>query len=82
MTSKTVAPGYFMDNGHTNPTTTIRKSFVKGQVWNPSQWSDPEYDKKMAAAYLERDEPKRQSNMKLSANPSAAIANRSECREM
>ena len=64
MTSKTVAPGYMMNNGHTNPTTTIRKSFVKGQVWNPSQWSDPEYDKKMAAAYLERDEPKRQSMLK------------------
>jgi peptide/nickel transport system substrate-binding protein len=64
MTSKTVAPGYFMDNGHTNPTTTIRKSFVKGQVWNPSQWADPEYDKKMAAAYLERDEPKRQAMLK------------------
>ena len=64
MTSKTVAPGYMMNNGHTNPTTTIRKSFVKGQVWNPSQWSDPEYDKKMAAAYLERDEPKRQAMLK------------------
>ena len=28
MTTKTNAPGYFMNNGHTNPTTTIRKSFV------------------------------------------------------
>ena len=28
MTSKTNAPGYLMSNGHTNPTTTIRKSFV------------------------------------------------------
>jgi peptide/nickel transport system substrate-binding protein len=64
MTSKTNAPGYFMNNGHTNPTTTIRKSFVKGQVWNPSQWNDPEYDKKMAAAYLERDEGKRQAMLK------------------
>ena len=64
MTSKTNAPGYFMNNGHTNPTTTIRKSFVKGQVWNPSQWTDPEYDKKMAAAYLERDEGKRQAMLK------------------
>ena len=35
-----------MGNGHTNPTTTIRKSFVRGQVWNPSQWNDPEYDKR------------------------------------
>jgi peptide/nickel transport system substrate-binding protein len=64
MTSKTNAAGYLMNNGHTNPTTTIRKSFVKGQVWNPSQYSDPEYDKKMAAAYLERDEGKRQAMLK------------------
>ena len=64
MTSKTNAPGYFMNNGHTNPTTTIRKSFVKGQVWNPSQWTDPEYDKKMAVAYAERDEGRRQAMLK------------------
>lgn len=64
MTTKTVAPGYLMNNGHTNPTTTIRKSFVKNQVWNPSQWSDPEYDKKMDVAYEERDEPKRQAMLK------------------
>src|SRR5690606_30670624 len=31
MTSKTHAAGYFMNNGHTNPTTTIRKSFVTKQ---------------------------------------------------
>jgi peptide/nickel transport system substrate-binding protein len=31
---QTNAAGYFMNNGHTNPTPTIRKSFVKGQVWN------------------------------------------------
>jgi len=64
MTSKTNSAGYFMNNGHTNPTTTIRKSFVKGQVWNPSQYSDPKYDDKMAAAYLERDEGKRQGMLK------------------
>jgi peptide/nickel transport system substrate-binding protein len=64
MTSKTNAPGYLMGNGHTNPTTTIRKSFVKGQVWNPSQWNDPEYDKKMDAVYLEQDESKRQAMLK------------------
>jgi len=33
-------------------------------VWNPSQYSDPEYDKKMAAVYLERDEAKRQAMLK------------------
>lgn len=65
MTSKKNEPGYLMQNGHTNPTTTIRKSFVTGQVWNPAQWSDEEYDKKMADAYLERDEQKRQQMLKL-----------------
>lgn len=64
MTSKTNAPGYFMNNGHTNPTTTIRKSFVTGQVWNPSQYADPAYDAKMAAAYKERDEAKRQQMLR------------------
>ncbi len=64
MTTKTNAAGYFMRNGHTNPTTSIRKSFVTKQTWNPSQYSDPEYDKKMAEVYTERDEGKRQDMLK------------------
>ena len=64
MTSKTNAPGYLMNNGHTNPTTSIRKSFVTGQTWNPSLYSDPAFDKKMAAIYLEQDEAKRQVGIK------------------
>jgi peptide/nickel transport system substrate-binding protein len=64
MTTKTNAPGYFMRNGHTNPTTSIRKSFVTKQTWNPSQYSDPEFDKKMNDVYLERDESKRQEMIK------------------
>jgi len=64
MTTKTHAAGYFMQNGHTNPTTTIRKSFVTKQTWNPSQYSDPEYDRKMAAVYQEQDESKRQQMLK------------------
>ncbi len=65
MTTKTNASGYFMRNGHTNPTTSIRKSFVTKQTWNPAQYSDPEFDKRMAAVYLERDEGKRQLLIKL-----------------
>ena len=65
MTTKTHAAGYFMRNGHTNPTTTIRKSFVTKQTWNPSLYTDPEFDKKMAAVYLEQDESKRQLQLKL-----------------
>ena len=64
MTTKTVAPGYFMANGHTNPTTTIRKSFVTREVWNPSQWAEPALDKKVADMYLERDEGKRRAMVK------------------
>jgi peptide/nickel transport system substrate-binding protein len=65
MTTKTNAAGYFMQNGHSNPTTSIRKSFVSKQTWNPSHYADPEFDKRMAAAYLEQDEGKRQMMIKL-----------------
>lgn len=65
MTTKTNAAGYLMRNGHTNPTTSIRKSFVTKQTWNPSQYRDPELDKRMAATYMERDESKRQLLIKL-----------------
>ena len=64
MTTKTNTPGYFMNNGHTNPTTSIRKSFVTGQTWNPSQYSDPAYDRKMQEVYLTRDEGKRQQMLR------------------
>lgn len=65
MLTKTNAAGYMMRNGHTNPTTSLRKSFVTKQTWNPSQYSDPEFDKRMAAVYVERDEGKRQLLIKL-----------------
>lgn len=65
MTTRTNAPLYLMDNGHTNPTTSIRKNFVKGQVWNPSQWNDPAFEKKMDDVLLERDEGKRQIMLKV-----------------
>ncbi len=64
MTTKKHTAGYFMDNGHTNPTTTLRKSFGSGQTWNPSMYADPEFDKKLEAAYAERDETKRQALLK------------------
>ena len=65
MTTKTNAAGYFMQNGHSNPTTSIRKSFVSKQTWNPSQYSDADFDKRMADVYLEQDESKRQLLLKL-----------------
>ncbi len=48
-----------MNNGHTNPTRSLHKSFVYGQVWNPSQWNDPAFAAKMDKVYLEKDEPTR-----------------------
>ena len=59
MTTKTNAPGYLMQIGHTTPLLALRKNFVTGQRWNPSMWADPEFDKKMDAADQERDEEKR-----------------------
>jgi peptide/nickel transport system substrate-binding protein len=64
MTSKTNAAGYFMNNGHTNPTRTLGKSFVTNEVWNPSHYSDPVFDTKMAAVSRTRDEPTRQLMIK------------------
>ncbi len=43
MTTQTHGPGYFMNNGHTNPTTTLRK-FITGHKWNPALISRPEFD--------------------------------------
>ena len=65
MMTRTNALGYFMFLGNTNPTTSLRKSFVKGQVWNPMQFSDPEIDAKMAETYAESDERVRQVKVRL-----------------
>ena len=64
MTTRNMTPAYFMNNGHTNPITTIRKSFGTKQTWNPSGWSDPEYDKKIEVIYREPDESKRQKMLR------------------
>lgn len=64
MTTRTHGPGYFMNNGHSNPLTTIRKSFITGQRWNPSGHSDPAYDEKMKIVDQERDEDKRKTLIK------------------
>jgi peptide/nickel transport system substrate-binding protein len=65
MMTKTNAAGYFMFLGNTNPTTALRKSFVKGNVWNPAQFSDPEIDKKMGEVLAESDERVRQVKVRL-----------------
>jgi peptide/nickel transport system substrate-binding protein len=59
MTTRKHEAGYLMNSSHTNPTTSIRKSFVSGQTWNPSIYSDPKFDAKMDEVYKTRDETKR-----------------------
>lgn len=65
MMTRTNAPGYFMFLGHTNPTTAVRKSFVKGQVWNPFQFTDPLVEKLIVETYAESDERVRQVKVRL-----------------
>jgi peptide/nickel transport system substrate-binding protein len=60
MTTAKHTAGYFMSNGHTNPTRTIHKSFTPGQLWGPSMWSTPEYTARMNRAYATEDENERQ----------------------
>ncbi|HQC96013.1 MAG TPA: hypothetical protein PK306_09935, partial [Aquabacterium sp.] len=65
MTTKTNAAGYFLQAGLNNPTTSLRKTFVSKQTWNPSQHADPEFDKKMAEVYAEPDERVRMIKVRL-----------------
>lgn len=64
MTTRKHGEGYLMNNGHTNPTTTLRKSFGTGQTWNPSQYADPEFDRKMRDVYSTRDERVREAKVR------------------
>ena len=56
MTTATHSPGYFMSNGHTNPTRSLHKSFTPGQLWGAAQWFKPEYTAKMEKVFGTRDE--------------------------
>lgn len=59
MTTRTHGPGYFLRSGHTNPITSLRKSFVTDQTWNPSMYTDPKFDERIGELHRERDEEKR-----------------------
>lgn len=59
MTTRTHSPGYLMGSGHVNPTTSLRKSFGTAQTWNPSMYSNPEFDERIRQLHLTRDESKR-----------------------
>ncbi|MBM3648198.1 MAG: ABC transporter substrate-binding protein [Alphaproteobacteria bacterium] len=64
MTTRKHAAGYLMSSSHTNPTTSIRKSFITGQTWNPSMYSDATFDAKMNEVYKTRDEDKRKAMLR------------------
>jgi peptide/nickel transport system substrate-binding protein len=38
------------------PLSSLRKNFQTGQVWNPSQWSDPDFDRRIDEAFRMRNE--------------------------
>jgi len=65
MGTKKHAAGYGLWLGGSNPTTSLRKSFVTGQYWNPSMYTDPNFDKKIAEMYAEPDERVRQVKARL-----------------
>lgn len=65
MGTKKHPAGYGLWLGGSNPTTALRKSFVTGQYWNPSMYSDPNFDKKIAEMYAEPDERVRQVKARL-----------------
>ncbi len=60
MTTQKHAAGYFMSNGHTNPTRSLHKNFTPGQLWGPSMLYSAEYTAKMDKVFATRDEDERQ----------------------
>ena len=53
------AAAYMIDNGSGTPVAVLRKSFLTGQAWNPSFFSDPKFDADFELASQEVDEEKR-----------------------
>ena len=64
MVTRTNTPGYFMTQSPTNPTTTLRKQFVKGQMWNISQYDDPTLDKRIAGIFADKNEGNRMRGLR------------------
>ena len=59
MGNKNQAAGYLIDNSNGNPLGVMRKSYLTGQTWNASRYSNPEVDKQIYAAIAEPDHAKR-----------------------
>ncbi|HEX5514243.1 MAG TPA: ABC transporter substrate-binding protein, partial [Gammaproteobacteria bacterium] len=51
--------GYLINNSEGNPLAVLRKSYVTGQTWNPSFYSDEKFDQMILAAQGEQDAAKR-----------------------
>lgn len=58
MTTKSHAPGYLMNNGHTNPIATLRK-FGSTHTWNPAGFNDLAFDAALQSLAAEPEEEKR-----------------------
>ena len=58
------AGGYLMNNGSGNPIQVLRKSFMTGQTWNASRYSNEDFDKKITAAIHEPDNEKRNASIR------------------
>lgn len=59
MRAENQTAGYLLNNSEGNPFAVLRKSYVTGQTWNPSFYSNQEFDDKYWAAVGERDADKR-----------------------
>ena len=64
MRGENQAGGYLMNNGSGNPIQVLRKSFMTGQTWNASLYSNEEFDKKITAAIHEPDTEKRNASIR------------------
>ncbi|HEX5678777.1 MAG TPA: ABC transporter substrate-binding protein [Alcanivorax sp.] len=64
MRGENQAGGYLMNNGSGNPIQVLRKSFMTGQTWNASLYSNEEFDKKITAAIREPDAEKRNASIR------------------
>ncbi len=58
MTTQNHGPGYFMNNGHTNPIATLRK-FGSTHTWNPSLYRAPGYDEALLELVANPNEEER-----------------------
>jgi peptide/nickel transport system substrate-binding protein len=59
MTTRSHGPAYLLSTGHVSPTTTLRKNFLTGQLWNPSMYSDAHFDRRIKHSLETRDEAER-----------------------